>query len=143
MRDTFSPDYTIGRLAIDGRSFGFVVEDTDRGLDQGMELHELAARKVKERTAIPAGVYELGVRYSPSQGREVIYLVAVPAFQFVLVHSGNTAADTAGCLCVGLHRGEPGHVTDSRRAVAWLELYYLEEVRRGGSSIRVSRAVTT
>lgn len=131
-----------GRLA-DGRvatgPFGFACEDTDRGLDA---LNPATwPRKVKKQTAIPVGEYEVGVRFSPSQGREVLYLKNVPAYNegCVLVHAGNDEDDTEGCLLAALARTKTG-VVKSKKAVDWLEKHVLPVARKPGAvRIRVQR----
>jgi hypothetical protein len=49
------PGYTIGKLYIDGLYFCDTIEDTDRGLRQGMPLTEIKRIKVQDKTAIPTG----------------------------------------------------------------------------------------
>jgi len=139
-RDEFQPVRTIGALAIDGAPFGWVVEDVDRGLDSMMPLNDIAARKVKGRTAIPTGDYAIGVRYSPKHQREVLYLIDVPGFQYIEVHSGNDETDTDGCLIIGTQRTPTG-VAHSRPAIDWLEKTYLAGIKDGSivARIRVSR----
>ncbi|MCI0346886.1 MAG: DUF5675 family protein [Chloroflexi bacterium] len=137
-RDTFLPTRTLGRLDLDGKPFGFTCEDLDRGLDAGDP--STWTRKVKRETAIPVGEYELGVRFSPSQGREVLFLVGVPAFNpgCVLVHAGNGPDDTEGCVLAGLRRTDT-EIRDSRKAVAWLERHVLPVAREGKARIRIQR----
>ena len=136
LRDEFQPARTIGALSIDGAPFGWVVEDVDRGLDSMMPLNDIAAKKVRGRTAIPTGDYAIGVRYSPKHGRDVLYLVGVPEFQYIEVHAGNTELDTDGCLCVGTVRTPTG-VAHSKAAVDWLEARYLAGVKSGAITARI------
>lgn len=51
--------------------------------------------------------------YSPRFKRRLPYLHDVPHFLGILIHSGNTADDSAGCLIVGRNRVK-GKVLDSR-----------------------------
>ena len=52
-------DYTISRLYVNGKLFGCnTLEDTDRGLNQEMDLNEIKNEKVYGQTAIPSGSYE-------------------------------------------------------------------------------------
>lgn len=106
-RDT----YTIGHLYIDGQYFCDTIEDTDRGLRQDLPLSVNQAKKRRGVTAIPVGRYRvtLGVK-SPKYSNKKQYdftrgylprLVNVPAFDGILIHIGNTAADSEGCILVG------------------------------------------
>ena len=103
--------YTIGRLYIDDAYFCDTLEDTDRGLEQAMPLDMIKRIKVKGETAIPTGTYELSMRHiSPKYSRKKAFaftggvmprLLNVPGYEGVLIHSGNTAADSEGCILVG------------------------------------------
>lgn len=85
--------YTIGHMYLDGRYFCDTLEDRVR--DLGKEP------KVPGQTAIPEGRYRVIVNRSPKFRRELPRLLNVPHFEGILVHRGNTAADSAGCLLVG------------------------------------------
>lgn len=106
-RDT----YTIGKLYIDGVYFCDTLEDTDRGMMQSLPPSVNRAKKKAGATAIPIGKYQvtIGVR-SPRFSKKKQYdfcggylprLINVPAFEGVLIHIGNTANDTEGCILVG------------------------------------------
>lgn len=103
--------YTIGKLYVDGEYFCDTLEDTDRGLDQSMSEAEILAVKVAGETAIPTGTYNVTLQVvSPKFGKKTAYafcggklprLLEVKGFEGILIHGGNTAADTAGCILVG------------------------------------------
>lgn len=103
--------YTIGRLYIDDAYFCDTLEDKDRGLEEAMPLDMIKRIKVKGETAIPTGTYELSMRHiSPKYSRKKAFaftggvmprLLNVPCYEGVLIHSGNTAADSEGCILVG------------------------------------------
>ena len=59
------PTYCIGKLYIDGKWFADVLEDVDRGLDDKMSVEDILKLKVKGETAIPTGIYEVTITYSP------------------------------------------------------------------------------
>ena len=111
--------YTISRVIINGERFGdgkqwcSILEDEDRGLHSDMSLEEIKRIKVQGRTAIPRGVYEVRMTYSPKFGRDLPLLVNVPGFSGVRIHSGNTASDTEGCLLPGVN-DVVGRVSNSR-----------------------------
>lgn len=97
--------YTIGRLYINGVYQCDTLEDADRGLCENMSEAEIATRKIRGQTAIPTGEYRIDMRtVSPRFKRMLPRLIAVKGFQGVLIHSGNTSADTEGCILVGENR---------------------------------------
>jgi hypothetical protein len=93
--------YTVGSLYIDSVYFCDTIEDVDRGLYQGMPLTEILKIKVMHQTAIPTGTYEVIVNMSPSKKRMLPRLLDVPGFSGILIHRGNTADDSSGCIIVG------------------------------------------
>lgn len=138
-RDTFTPASTTGVLLWDGLPFGFVLEDVDRGLNQTDPLDTITVRKLKGRTAIPAGRYQVGWVRSPSRGVFTPRLVDVPGFRGILIHAGNDAADSEGCLLPGLSRG-PDVVTKSRIACEWIYPRIEAACRTGEVWITIDRA---
>src|SRR5262245_52354292 len=94
---------TLGVLSVDGKGSCFTLEDPHRDV------------KVKGATRIPAGSYDLELkavgtsRFDASEFNKelgeayvgMIRLKDVPGFSEVLIHPGNTADDTKGCLLVG------------------------------------------
>ncbi len=106
---------TIGELKINGVFECFVLEDRDRGLKQTMPISELTELKVRTRTAIPAGRYEIVVSFSQRFQKMLPLLLNVPAFEGIRIHPGNTDADTEGCLLPGRNK-MPDMVTNSRVA---------------------------
>lgn len=103
--------YTIGQLFIDGKFFCNTCEDKDRKLYQGMSLEEIKKIKVYTETAIPYGRYRITMKVqSPKFSTYKKYefckgylprLLDVPAFDGILIHIGNSAKDSAGCILVG------------------------------------------
>lgn len=104
--------YTIGHLYVDGEYFSDTLEDTDRGLDSSMPLDVLKRKKLAHITAIPIGRYQITMNVvSPRLSRSNFYkkfgggrvprLLNVPAFEGILMHCGNTAKDTDGCILIG------------------------------------------
>ncbi len=106
---------TIGNLSIDGKWECYILEDTDRGLTHDMPLSQIAALKIKEETAIPTGRYEIVISFSDKFQKKLPLLLNVPGFEGIRIHSGNTKADTSGCLMPGLNK-ETDKVTGSRDA---------------------------
>lgn len=93
--------YTIGKLYVNGEYICDTLEDVDRGLTQSMSLAEIKKKKVYSQTAIPVGTYDVEVSKSPKFGRNLPRLQDVPGFTGILIHRGNTASDSAGCILVG------------------------------------------
>ena len=116
-------NYTIGDLYIDGKWFSDTLEDTDRGLTNTMSKDEIAKVKVYGKTAIPTGTYVVDMNtVSPKFGKrswakpyggKVPRLLDVPGYEGVLIHPGNTAEDTLGCVIVGKNTVK-GMVTSSQ-----------------------------
>lgn len=118
-------DYTIGDLYVDGEWFCNIIEDTDRGLDSSMSFEDIARKKVYGKTAIPYGEYRIDMdtpspkytrlnpAYSRPYGHCMPRLIGVKGFSGILIHPGNTAKDSLGCLIPGLNT-EKGKVTSSR-----------------------------
>lgn len=118
IRNTFSKEWTVGQLLVQGVLKGYTIED------------EIRAVKVKGETAIPFGTYELSFRQSPKfsssflyseklnvliepkelskypknsdfKAHDLLWVKNVPGFEYILIHWGNTDLDTEGCLVVG------------------------------------------
>lgn len=133
--------YTIGTLYIDNAPFCDTLEDADRGLDANMSLAELQRMKLKSVTAIPTGSYSVTLKVkSPRFGSKAFYkevcggflprLVGVPAFDGVLIHCGNTAKDTDGCILVGENKVK-GQVVNSQATFRKLYARMSEAAARG------------
>lgn len=90
---------TIGRLTM-GSFSCYTLEDQVREREGASVL----SWKVNGETAIPRGRYSLIVTQSLRFQRPMPLLLNVPGFSGVRIHSGNTAADTEGCLIVGKTR---------------------------------------
>lgn len=119
-RDIFTADATLSTVTVDGLTFGFCVEDEDRGLEAG-------GVKVRAETAIPIGRYKLAPTWSNRFKREMLLVHDVPGFQGIRVHPGNSEADTEGCLLLGLSRDpQTMRIGSSVKACAWMDA----EVRR-------------
>jgi hypothetical protein len=125
------PNYTIGILSIDGKRFCETLEDTDRGLRDSMSIGQIKSLKKPHITAIPTGVYEVNLNtVSPKFGSRSFYkevckgkvprLLNVKGFDGILIHAGNKAEDTDGCILVGQNK-VVGQVINSQ--VTFRELY--------------------
>ena len=93
IRNVFTARSTIGELRTDDGFTCFTLEDVVRVV------------KIPGETAIPAGTYEVVVSFSNRFGRLLPELLDVPNFKGVWIHTGNTDANTEGCLLVGAAKG--------------------------------------
>ena len=121
------PAYTVGRLFVDGKFFCNTLEDTVRDLSN--------EKKVYGKTAIPYGEYKVVYNWSPKFGINLPRLLNVPAFEGILIHPGNTADDSAGCILVGRNT-EVGRLTESRYTSDKLNVL-IEDAQRRGESITI------
>lgn len=96
IREYMGDDFTEGKLYVDDAFECHIVEDKDREL----EVHGCSA-KVKGKTCIPRGRYEIIIRWSPRFKKHLIALTGVECFEGILIHSGNNSEDTDGCLITG------------------------------------------
>ena len=103
VRKYFCEEYTIGKLYVDGKYFCDTIEDKVRDLDN--------EGKVYGKTAIPYGTYRIAMdvvspRFASHKqyrhiGGKIPRLLDVPHFDGILIHIGNTAEDSSGCILVG------------------------------------------
>lgn len=140
------PNYTIGVLSIDGKFFCNTLEDTDRGLKDTMDASEIKAIKKSHITAIPTGTYQVTLNVvSPKFSSRKFYkevcngkvprLLNVKGFEGILIHSGNKAEDTDGCILVGRNL-EIGKVLKSQETFS--SLYkVLKRANDAGDSILI------
>lgn len=117
--------YTIGKLFIDGNYICDTLEDVDRGLSSNMSEDEIKKIKIYGETAIPAGTYKVIMNVVSEKFKNRVWakpykgklprLVDVPGYEGVLIHVGNTAKDTLGCILVGENKVK-GQVISSTNA---------------------------
>lgn len=125
-------NYTIGRLSIDGEYFCDTLEDPVRDMDSIDD-------KIPMKTAIPAGRYRVSMSIiSPKYSKRKSYawckgiiprLLNVPFFDGILIHIGNTAEDTSGCILVGENKIK-GKVINSTTTFIdlWVKLNVADEI---------------
>jgi hypothetical protein len=113
--------YCGGKWFVNGKFFAFSIEDFDRGLDQTMQLNEIAKIKVHGKTAIPKGRYEITMTYSNRFKRFMTYIVNVKGFEGVRIHVANSAKDVEGCIGVAYEDSSDGFAGNSAKAATKLE----------------------
>ena len=122
--------YCIGRLYVDGMYVCDTIEDEDLGLDQSWSLEKIKQKKVKSKTAIPTGTYEVTLNIVSPKFSKIAYykqfcngrvprLLRVPGFDGILMHIGKDERSSAGCLIVG-YNTIVGKVTKSQQAFEML-----------------------
>lgn len=144
--------YTIGRLyqIFPGGNQKYIcdtIEDTDRGLDDSMLEKEIKNKKVYSETAIPTGKYQITLDIQSPKYSKIKYyknfcggylprLLGVKGFDGILIHKGNTAADSAGCILPGYNKVK-GKVINSQ--IAWEDLMknYLKVAWKKGEDIYI------
>ena len=138
--------YTLGALQIQTESNNEYL--TNRYFCDTLEPHAIDWRreeKVAGKTAIPTGRYKVVMSYSKTYKRRMPYLLNVPHFTGIMIHTGNSPDDTRGCILVGkaVRPQKPeeenptgkatviGRLTDSR--ITFNKLYELikEAVKKG------------
>lgn len=123
--------YTIGKLYVDGKYICDTIEDKDRGLTSDMPLSDIQKRKVYGETAIPTGRYNVEMNMTSAKfGKQPFYnevckgklprIVGIKGYEGVLIHCGNSAKDSLGCILVGENK-VVGQVINSK--IAFRKLY--------------------
>ena len=127
-RTYFRDTYTIGAIQVNGKYQMDTLEP--RAIDWQKE------QKVAGKTAIPEGRYRLCIDYSKTFKRKMPYLLSVPNFVGVMIHTGNTAKNTRGCILVGKNTAT-GTLTESR--IHFNRLYaQIEEAIDSGEEVWVT-----
>lgn len=132
LRDT----YTIGKLYIDGEYFCDTIEDKVRDLNKN-GVFDNGEIKIKGKTAIPYGKYEVVWAYSPRFKRYTPRLLNVDSFSGVLIHAGNTANDSEGCILLGQNK-VTGKVINSKPFVDKLYRIIRDACKKGKVTIEIS-----
>lgn len=124
-------NYCEGKLYIDGIYQCDVIEDTDRDLNNEMSIAEIQSKKVYGETAIPKGTYQITLDVVSPKFKDRSWatfcegklprLLDVPGFEGVLIHVGNEASNSLGCLLVG-QKTKDGWVSNSTQT--FKDLYY-------------------
>jgi len=104
---------------------------------------EDAYHKIKEygRTRIPSGRYEIVLRkfgtfherYRAKYPFHIgsLEIVDIPNYEDVLIHTGNHADDTKGCILVGCQKTNDDWIADSEKAYLGLYGYILALMDQG------------
>lgn len=134
--------YTEGKLYIDNVYVCDTIEDKDRELTSSMTLEQIKSKKVYGETAIPTGTYPIVMNVVSPKFKDRSWakfcdgklprLQNVKGFDGVLIHVGNTAADSLGCILVG-KKTSAGTVSNSSDTFKSLYEKLQAEVTKGGN----------
>ena len=127
--------YTIGKLYIDGKYFCDTLEDTVRDTNKSGKFDN-GEKKVKGKTAIPYGTYEIKWTYSPRFKKYTPQLMNVPQFEGIRIHAGNSSTDTEGCLLLGENK-KVGMVLNSRATINKFYQIIKEACSKGKVTIEI------
>lgn len=105
VRTDYTSNSTVGELLVNDEFFCYTLEDMVRQ----------PGEKVWGKTAIPSGAYSVVLAPSPRFKRVLPRLLNVPGFEGILIHKGNDANDTDGCILVGRTKS-PNWVGESAKA---------------------------
>ena len=123
IRNTFSKESTIGELFLNGERICDTLENP--WVDNQRNV-----------SCIPEGVYPVRLRLPrESATRDYIHLLVkdVKDRDYILIHIGNTAKDTSGCILVGL--GTEQDVVHN--SVLAMDLLIKEILNLGGENINL------
>ena len=109
---------------------------------------EVRKKKVHGKTAIPSGYYQVALNlvsprfknkepYKSLCNGNVPRILNVKGFDGVLIHCGNSSADTEGCILVGLNK-VVGKVVDSQKTFTKLMKDHLLPAKRKGEKIYIT-----
>jgi hypothetical protein len=116
-RVQFGETFTLGKLYHDGQFICYTLEDKVREVIG----EPVSAWKVAGQTAIPAGVYPVIITMSARFKIRLPLLMDVPGFSGVRIHTGNSSADTEGCILVGSGwDGKSNWISGSKLALSLL-----------------------
>ena len=123
IRDTFTEESTIGELFLNGERMCDTLENP-------------YINNERRISCIPEGEYKVRLRTArESASRDYLHLLVqdVPNRKWILLHRGNYASDTNGCVLVGLGT-QHNKVNNSRLA---MDLLMKEIINLGGENINL------
>lgn len=140
--DRFTSDHisTVGLVRVDGVFVCFSLEDQHRD-----------GPKVRGKTRIPAGLYNVGLRtvggfdarYATKFAdihHGMLHIKDVPGFEYILFHVGNTADDTEGCLLLGTGAATvPGRLSVAHSVDAYRTFYpmVIDAAKAGNLTVEI------
>lgn len=135
-RNKDNGDATLGFLTLEQSDFTcYTLEDEYRDV------------KVNGETRIPAGYYALEPVYTSGLAKKykkrfghpfVVGINAVPGFDYIRIHCGNTDDHTEGCILVGTSQNEENFTigASTKAYVKWFEAVK-DDVKSGTATILI------
>jgi len=112
LREYLKAEYTIGHLYLEGKKFCDILEDPIRDHNKDGDLDDPGEGKIYGNTAIPYGMYEVILTWSPKFKRYLPLLVNVNHFDGIRIHGTKskvaTNKNTHGCLIPGENKVRGG-----------------------------------
>lgn len=140
--------YTIGHMYIDGKFVCDTLEDKVRDLNKNGKFDN-GEVKIPNETAIPYGTYNVTMNiqslkysnyakypYVKKYNAFMPRLQDVPSFEGILIHAGNTADHTSGCILVGENKVK-GQVVNSQKTWTNLMDKYFWPAKLRGEKITI------
>ena len=142
------PDYTIGRLYVNGKFYCNTLEDTVRDINKN-GIFDAGEVKIYGKTAIPYGTYEITLDVvSPKFSKYPFYkeicggrlprLLNVPAFSGILMHCADGPQGhklVEGCIGIGFNTIKGG-LTKGKET--FKDLYkQLESAKKRGEKVTI------
>lgn len=142
------PDYTIGRLFVNGKFYCNTLEDTVRDINKNGTF-DCGEFKISGHTAIPYGTYEITLDVvSPKFSKYPFYkevcggrlprLLNVPAFSGILIHCADGPQGhklVEGCIGIGFNTIKGG-LTNGKETFKTL-YKQLESAKKRGEKIKI------
>jgi hypothetical protein len=112
-------------------------DDLDGSIQRCFTLEDVErTEKIKGETAIPKGIYNVALTWSPKFRREVMMLENVPNFERIYIHGGNDHNDTEGCILVGNIRRGTERIDRSNAALSDV-MQLFNEAKARGESVKI------
>lgn len=138
-RKIFTDLSTIGELYLNDEKVCYTLEDRDRDYNMDGDHDDNGEGKVYGKTAIPYGTYEVIVSYSNAFKQLMPLLLNVKGFSGIRIHSGNTDANSLGCILVGKSFSKD-FIGQSREAYKALFTTIQRAVKEGKVFIEIVKA---
>lgn len=124
-RVAFQDAYTIGHFFINGVRYWETLEDKVRDYDKDGDLLDPGEEKIYGETAIPYGMYEVELTWSPKFNRMMPLVKNVKHFEGIRMHAGTNAGHSEGCILLGENKIKGGLVNSPQRTndfIAWMTI---------------------